>query len=105
LRIRYSVRSHFFEPLHAALEAHGRCPVRGDPVVVTLSEQGYDGSILVDILAGLSEEFISDWEGRDPTRFPARIRAAATVLHERGCHGRFLISHRRGVLSITAVAE
>jgi hypothetical protein len=101
MNIPYATRSRFFEPLHEALTAHGKCPGQGNAVTLTLSEEGYDGEIIIEISADPFDEFLSNWEGRDPTRFPARIRAAATVLRERRCFGRFLISHRQGLLSIT----
>jgi hypothetical protein len=76
-----------------ALPRHGRSGRSGS------QRPGCDGSVVVHTVAGVNEEFISDLE--NPC-FPARIRAAGTVLQERGCYGRFLISRRRGLLSFVA---
>ena len=101
MNIKFTTRSDFFEPIREALEAHGRCPDQETPILVALSEEGYDGEILVEVLPEPDDAFLSNWEGSDPTRFPARIRAAATVLREAKCYGRFLIAHRQGLLSLT----
>lgn len=99
MNLKYAVRSSFVEPTTRALLAHGRCVTFDEYVTVELSEEGYQGSVLVEITE-LADEFLSDWEGKDPTRFPMRIRAAATALRDLGCYGRFRISHTAGHLEI-----
>jgi len=60
---------------------------------------GYSGDVLVEVHGG-EEVFRTDWTGSDPTRFPARIRAAATALHDADQTGRFRIWHEEGELVI-----
>jgi hypothetical protein len=100
MNLRYAGRSGFFAAILVALEQHGGCPEQGDPVTVSLSEQGYDGEIIVEITPDPEDEFMSDWEGSDETRFPARVRAAATVLRDRKCFGRYVVTHAKGLLTI-----
>jgi len=74
------------------------------PVTVQLQTGGgYSGSIRVEITEASPREFHSDWEGTDPTRFPARIRAAATALRDTKQLGTFLITHKDGEICISAV--
>jgi hypothetical protein len=99
--IPYATRSRFFEPIEEAFETARRCPDAGAPVSIVLAPGGYDGAIVVDTSHDENSGFAAEWERPDPTRFPARIRAAATVLRSRGCVGRYLITHRDGVLTIS----
>lgn len=98
--IRFVSRSKFIGPIREALEAAGGCVALDQPLRVLMSEQGYPGSVHVTISWERDDEFSSDWEGADRTRFPVRIRAAATVLRDQRCYGPFLITHQDGVLSI-----
>ena len=59
---------------------------------------GYE--LAVEVIIKPEEEFVSNREYRDPTRFPARIRAAATALRDTGNFGLYSISHRESVLTI-----
>jgi hypothetical protein len=103
MKLKYSTRSSFFPLIHAAFDSQGSCPNERDPVKVELSQQGYDGQVIVELSPQSRDEFEADWEGNDETRFPARIRAAATVLRDRKCFGRYLISHDQGRLTILQV--
>lgn len=60
---------------------------------------GYE--LAVEVIIKEGEEFISNREYRDPTRFPARIRAAATALRDSGNFGPYLISHHDSVITVT----
>ncbi|HOX02132.1 MAG TPA: hypothetical protein P5555_07225, partial [Candidatus Paceibacterota bacterium] len=62
---------------------------------------GYSGFIRVKIEERQAREFEGDWESKDWTRFPARIRAAATALRDTGHFGTFDISHQDGKLRIS----
>ncbi|MCL4748495.1 MAG: hypothetical protein KJZ83_24250, partial [Burkholderiaceae bacterium] len=75
----------------------------GVPIRIDMDTEkpGYSGRVVVEIRAGDGSGFGSDFEASDPTRFPARIRAAATALFTCGCPGQFLITHRNRVLEIT----
>ena len=60
---------------------------------------GFKGDEIVNIVDG--SEFGSDFIAVRWDLFPARIRAAATALRDRGQRGRFRITHLHGVLTIT----
>ena len=100
MNIPFSSRSKFFGPIQEALDeaVGGRDFQR--PIKVLLDDGGYPGSIRVRISRDSADEFAADWERSDWTRIPARIRAAATALRDRGCYGRFLITHQDGALTI-----
>ena len=67
---------------------------------IEMDPGGYDGSVSVTIEAEDATGFETNWNSGDPTRFPARIRAAATALSQCGCSGTFQISVKNGVLTI-----
>jgi len=72
------------------------------PVTVDLRiSGGYGGCIRVKIDRSHLREFEANWENEDWTRFPARIRAAATALRDTGHFGTFDISHEDGALLIS----
>jgi hypothetical protein len=102
--IPVSSRSKFFDPISRALDESGGCPALGSPVRVSLSQEGYEGEIIVIITPDHEDTFASDWEGSDVSRFPARIRAAATVLRMRQCFGKFIIQHEHGNLVIARLS-
>lgn len=90
-------RSEFYRPVKDALsKAAGKWPV-----LVTLKKPGgYKGKREVTIVTAREPQFDSDFEGDDWTRFPARIRAAATALRDAGLTGTFTIEHEDGELRI-----
>lgn len=61
---------------------------------------GYPGRVLVTIRPNDKVSFKTNWEGNDPTRFPARIKAAATALLNCGFLGCYEITHRDGSMEI-----
>ena len=61
---------------------------------------GYNGDVTIVIHSNDAYAFQTDWPGRDYTRFPQRIRAAATALQLCGFVGMFRIIHENGVLII-----
>ena len=64
---------------------------------------GYDGSIRITVGAPGEDEFDAEVNLSNWTRFPARIRAAATELRDRGFQGTFRISHNQGELRIERI--
>src|SRR5262249_48334101 len=64
-----------------------------------LQKPGGD-EVAVEVVIKPGEEFQSDREYPDWTRFPARIRAAATALRDSGNFGIYSISHSESVLTI-----
>ncbi|MFH1981295.1 MAG: hypothetical protein ABIL58_05605 [Pseudomonadota bacterium] len=101
MKIPHLVRSGQFRPIIAvAIEAEG-CP-GGFRVDLPLGG-GYSGDIVVSIGSATEKAFEAEVSLNDWTRFPARIRAAATALRDVGCKGHFRISHTDGVLIIRAL--
>lgn len=98
--IPFVTRSKFIEPIQEALKAAGGCVALDRPLRVLMTERGYPGRVRVTIWRERVDEFASDWEGADRTRFPVRIRAAATALRDQRCYGPFVITHREGLLTI-----
>ncbi|MFH1984986.1 MAG: hypothetical protein ABIL58_24350 [Pseudomonadota bacterium] len=71
------------------------------PIEINLAKGGgYKGDIEVTIGPATEKNFEAEVSLNDWTRFPARIRAAATALRDAGCQGRFRIAHSDGVLTI-----
>ena len=64
---------------------------------------GYKGVIDIAVSSANEEEFDAAIELSDWTRFPARIRAAATELRDQGFKGRFRVSHDNGILQIVRI--
>jgi hypothetical protein len=99
--IRYNTRqSRFVGPVRQAIEAMGGQVRIGRPLTVILDEAGYEGDVVVEIVEDHATNFWTDWDSEDPSRFPARIRAAATALRDAGCFGRFLISYQSRLLQV-----
>jgi hypothetical protein len=101
--ITYVTKSRFLAPCEVSISEHRAEIDAGGLVQVNLEDGGYNGSVVVTIRKNDRKAFATDWEGADPTRFPARIKAAATALLHCGCEGRFKIAHRSGHLTIIAV--
>jgi len=101
--IGYPTRSRFLAVCEAVIRDHHAELKAGGTIRVGLPEGGYDAKIIVTISPANRQDFGTDWEGLDSTRFPARIRAAAAAL--RNCHfeGRFEVAHSGGSLTIRAV--
>ena len=90
-------RSEFYPLIVAALTDSGKRL----PLVVDLGKKGgYSGVRFVRIGPATPKEFESDIDLVDVTRFPARIRAAATALRDSGFTGDFSIAHSDGRLQI-----
>ena len=99
--IAHVTRSAFLAPCENAIRAARARLDSGEPIEIALDDGGYAGRIEVEI-SDDATTFASDWENPDPSRFPARIRAAATALFNCGCRGRFVIEHRDGLLTVRA---
>jgi len=65
-----------------------------------LETDGYSGEFEIDVSTDDNVFNVSDYNNNDTTRFPARIRAAATALKLSNLLGRFRISHDSGILKI-----
>jgi hypothetical protein len=97
--LRFSTRSEFFAPIEAALKvAGGRI---NKPLRMALKPGGYNRNAIVVIRPRDDRMFWTDWESAHPTRFSARLRAAATILQRAGLVGRYRMSHYDGALKIS----
>jgi hypothetical protein len=96
--------SDFYPVVRDSLPAARPLPV-GTTISCDLpASGGYAGDVVVDIFDG--PEFGTDWTSSDPddwSRFPARIRAAATALRDSGLRGSYRITHKDGAVTITAL--
>lgn len=102
MQIKYASRSKFLDACEAVIREHQGHLAGKTGVRVDLDEPGgYEGRVIVTINTKDRAVFETDWEGRDPTRFPARIKAAATALLNCNCDGQFEILHSDGSLNIT----
>jgi hypothetical protein len=103
VNIAYVNRSDFLESCEQAIR-HERATLTGGQSIrieLDAEKSGYPGRVVIEIRPEDGSTFSSDFEASDPTRFPARIRAAATALFNCGFSGRFLITHRDRLLEIT----
>lgn len=103
MHIAYSTRSQFLDSCESAIRVHRADLDGGSTVYIDLGEGGYDGRVAVTIRQIDRASFGTDWTSSDPTRFPARIKAAATALLNCGCEGTFEVSHADGSLAVRAV--
>jgi hypothetical protein len=103
MKINYAMRSRFMDKCHEAIEANRSELDNGGTVTVIFEKGGYDNHTIISIDKHTSNQFQTDLELNDSTRFPARIKAAATALRDCECYGRFEIAHKNGVLSIRQV--
>lgn len=99
--VRYLQDSRFFAPIEKALDRF-----QGDwrkPIQVDLGPRGYERVAIVHIRRSDRDTFRTELDFSHPKRFGARLRAAATVLRQRGMFGSYWICHVRGVLLILRI--
>ena len=101
MEITFVDRSRFLAPCEQAIRRDRTLLDEGGTIRIAFEDGGYTGRITVTIRVGDSASFGTDWASTDVTRFPARIRAAATALLNCGCDGEFAIAHSEGVLEIS----
>jgi hypothetical protein len=100
MKLRYSTHSRFLPVIERALPRITQ--ELAHEVRVDLGPRGYERDVHITIRTHDADEFDAEWESDHPSRFSARLRAAATVLQRRGFSGRFWLSHRDGLLVIRA---
>ncbi len=101
--IRYNLdETPFVADCKRAINAQRAVLDSGALIEVHLNAEkpGYAHRIEVETREGDSAMFGTDWTNSDPSRFPARIKAAATALFDCRCFGRYVIEHRDGLLTI-----
>jgi hypothetical protein len=99
MEIAFATRSSFLSEFEAAINDQRVRLKGGESIEIRLASGGYPGTVIASI-AGDATYFHTDWENSDPSRFPARIKAAATALHNCGLRGDFKIVHDDGLLEI-----
>ena len=92
--------SDFLLPCKSAMRKHQRQLQAGGSISISLPGGGYDGHVFVTLKPKNSITFGTNWTNNARSRFPARIKAAATALKGSGYVGRFEITHADGTLSI-----
>ena len=99
-------QSRFVPVVEAAVREEHKAIIRGQVVTVDFnsSSEGYEGNHIVSVLED-HEHFQIDAQLKDETRFPARIRAAATALKNVGLLGDFQLVHRAGQLTIQKLLD
>jgi hypothetical protein len=104
MRVPYVSNSRFLPIIAAALDdqMNGAC---AGALIVDLGRGGYTGTVTVDLDPDDLRTFSSNWKGVDVTRFPVRIRAAATALRDRHVFGKFVIVHSDGELRIMSLVS
>ena len=102
MNIEYAKYSKFLEPCKIAIQNNIKALENGVPIDVSFIKGGYNGEINVNIEAD-KNTFSTSWNNQDPTRFPARIKAAATALKHSQCLGVYKVTHYHGLLTITRV--
>ncbi|MEK7854524.1 MAG: hypothetical protein AAB288_00415 [Acidobacteriota bacterium] len=95
-------RSKFVTPIEEAIENNRSDLTLSHEIVVPVEADapGYSGQIVVVLSRHDPAKFESEKEFLQPSRFPARIKAAATALRNCGYFGKFEISHADGLVRI-----
>jgi hypothetical protein len=101
--IDYPTRSSFLKPCTTVIERHAQALRNGETITVHLSRQGYNGQVFLTVTKENPGAFWTEEKYKDPTRFPARIRAAAWALYREGKFGTFEVGHDTGTLTIRRV--
>lgn len=100
MKINYPSRSKFLEDCVEAIAKNKNALFQGAQISITFSAKGYNGKIKITIEKTDSISFQTDWVSSYPSRFPARIKAAASALFRQNCFGDYLISHYSGTIKI-----
>jgi hypothetical protein len=103
MEIPYASRSRFLGKCEETIRENLDDLQAGVPLRIQFESGGYNDRIKVMIEAANHNEFQTDWEKNDPTRFPARIKAAATALQNCSCAGKYEISHDDGIVIIRQI--
>ncbi len=100
MEISYALRSKFLAKCERTIKDRLDDLNSSALLRVEFESGGYNDRVVATIMQNNHNEFGTDWEQKDPTRFPARIKAAATALYNCECFGRYEIIHKDGLLTI-----
>jgi hypothetical protein len=97
-------RSKFIPAITKALKDQKQTLVAGRQIVVQLEaeKEGHSGTFYCKTNPSACSIAVN-FKNPDPTRFPARIRAAARALCQGGFEGTFEISQKAGILTIRKI--
>lgn len=101
--IPYVIRSRFLPVIGEHITRMRDKINAGLAIQISLDPGGYNGDVKVFIYSNNAHTFETDWHRSDATRFPQRIRSAATALQKCGFSGLFHIIYEDGVLAIRAI--
>ncbi len=101
MKIVYPTRSKFLKKFEEIFHENKEKLAVGGLINVMLPPGGYAGEVTVVIDKENKKEFNTDWIGSDSSRFPARIKAAASALKNQNCFGEFKVTHNEGILEIS----
>jgi hypothetical protein len=104
MKIKYPRKSKFLSSIETQIRRKQKGILKGNSIMIDVRdaalERGYKGEVTIELGPEEQDEFVTDWEHSDPTRFPQRVRVAAWVLHRNEIYGSFRISHNSGILMI-----
>jgi hypothetical protein len=101
--ISYGQGSKFLTPCETAIRKELAALDAGTPIRLRFPSGGYNGTVVVSIDRYDDGQFSAKWSSSDPSRFPARLKAAATALYNCACFGDFELSHRANTLEIRRI--
>ena len=105
MEIKYAIRSEFLEACISKLKEQEKELLSKKTIQVILKSGGYDKEIILSIDKNNSSVFNTiNWQNKISTRFPARIKAAATALFKLKHYGKFKINHQNGLLKVTMLS-
>jgi len=108
MKIPYLVRQGSFRPKLSEWVVQLKEQIEAGSIIQSDLKKagGYVGeNIKITIKKDIIKEFETDWKYQDPTRFPARIRALATVLKDNWMWGTYFVSRKDGMISLRKAAS
>ena len=101
MKYNYPKKSKFLDKCETVIRQNKILLSSGMTISIEFSDKGYSGKVQVLIDELDNSRFDTNWSGKDPTRFPARIKATALALFRQGCFGQHKITHRKGRIEIS----
>jgi len=98
--IKFPIRGQFVDEIEKAISNNKANLATGLPIKVKLNPGGFDATVRVKISQEHPHEFWADWNQKNASWFPARIKNAAWALQRQGVFGEFEITHNNGNLAI-----
>lgn len=105
MKIRFNAEPSMYAPLiREALQKDPEALTNGQTVSVKVpiqaaTKRGFERRVTVTVTAD-PDYFETDWPGADPSRFGAKLRAAATMLRQLGFEGAFVVEHEGQFITI-----